>query len=141
MLRAPPSLAFDNLIDDDDIFSALHLTMGRIHETWDLCDVTAATAMLELLWKRTIHTVRCYDFPVCLKSIWNKISFKKEGLPSCSESFNCFVRHFGTFVNASHNWYVYSKSSTKKLMTHHTVVLSCVQYAFVFANDRESSVI
>ena len=32
-----------------------------------------------------------------------KISFKKEGLPSCSESFNCFVRHLGTFVNASHN--------------------------------------
>jgi len=26
----------------------------------------------------------------------NKISFKKEGLPS-SECFNCFVRHLGTF--------------------------------------------
>jgi len=38
----------------------------------------------------------------------NKISFKKEGLPSCSKCFNCFVRHLGTFVNASHNWYTVS---------------------------------
>jgi len=35
-----------------------------------------------------------------------KISFKR--LPSCSECFNCFVRHLGNFVNASHNWYTVS---------------------------------
>ena len=29
--------------------------------------------------------------------VGNKISFKKEGLPS-SECFNCFVRHLGTFL-------------------------------------------
>ena len=40
---------------------------------------------------------------------YNKISFKKEGLPSCSECFYCFVRHLGTFVNDSHNWYTVSR--------------------------------
>jgi len=36
---------------------------------------------------------------------YNKISFKEEGSPRSSECFNFFVRHLGTFVNASHNWY------------------------------------
>ena len=40
--------------------------------------------------------------------ITNKISFKKEGLPSCSDCFILCVRHLGTFVNASHNWYTVS---------------------------------
>ena len=33
---------------------------------------------------------------------------KRKWLPSCSECFNVFVRHLGTFVNASHNWYTVS---------------------------------
>ena len=37
-----------------------------------------------------------------------EIYFKKEGLPSCSECFNFDVRHLGTFVNSSHNWYTVS---------------------------------
>jgi len=45
-----------------------------------------------------VYVYKCWNNP-------NKISFKKEGLPSCSECFNFFVRHLGTFVNASHNWY------------------------------------
>jgi len=53
----------------------------------------------------------------------NKISFKKEGLPSCNECFNLFVRHLGTFVNASHDWYTVSKFITKKLIIHHNELL------------------
>ena len=48
----------------------------------------------------------------------DKISFKKEGLPS-SECFNCFVRHLGTYL-------VLSKSITKTLMTHHAVFLTVI---------------
>jgi len=55
---------------------------------------------------------------------FNKISFKKEGLPSCSVLI-VFVRHLGTFVNALvtiGTQYVHYQT----LMTHHTVVLTFI---------------
>jgi len=45
---------------------------------------------------------------------------KRKGLPSCSECFNVFVRHLGTFVNASHNWY-----TVRMVADLCRVVLSC----------------
>ena len=60
----------------------------------------------------------------------DKISFKKEGLPSWSECFNCFVRHLGTFVNDGHNWYTVSTSGSRG----GGGAVATIAFMFIFVN-------